>query len=427
LEEYPRSPDITDRLEYLATSQDVAFDHAKGIDDVELFQFRLSQMELDLLGPKPKSWEEQEEQCRLLVLRYGLRGAEDDDNEPFSSDEFKEYFSRPGRTGEEIPYEQRSPIEDPRRQFSKEYEFMTAWAGKPRPLPGFVNDTVFKQQNGDQSPTLSWSTSPARAGSPAKQKTQRPEPKPQTKISMSNRPSTGGKNASVPRDLNMMDGKHSTMELEEGYFCVKLLNGQDVMLQYDEIVDLIKKGSLPDDWPAFRESDSLWIAVSAKDDQAADLQRHENAAQEKKPAPLGKSIWLSAKKATPDIRQIKSWFQDAAKQANRALASRGGATLQLQYTRSSLMDCRRLTQQAPTREFEFENESKLASESINHQERIVKLRRSARIRARQPRKVSPSTLAMIKGHILMDRTKLKEIGTVALQKAIKAFKERQNK
>eukprot|EP00889_Picochlorum_renovo_P001659 jgi/Picre1/28689/NNA_004089.t1 len=192
---------------------------------------------------KPKSWEEQEEQCRLLVLRYGLRGAEDDDKEPFSSDEFKEYFSRPGRTGEEIPYEQRSPIEDPRRQFTKEYEFMTAWAGKPRPLPGFVNDTVFKQQNGDQSPTLSWSTSPARAGSPAKQKTQRPEPKPQTKISMSNRPSTGGKNASVPRDLNMMDGKHSTMELEEGYFCVKLLNGQDVMLQYDEIVDLIKKGS----------------------------------------------------------------------------------------------------------------------------------------------------------------------------------------
>jgi hypothetical protein len=91
------------------------------------------------------------------------------------------------------------------------------------------------------------------------------------------------------------------------------------------------------------------------------------------------------------------------------------------------MDCRRLTQQAPTREFEFENESKLASESINHQERIVKLRRSARIRARQPRKVSPSTLAMIKGHILMDRTKLKEIGTVALQRAIKAFKERQNK
>ncbi|KAI8106508.1 hypothetical protein M9435_001052 [Picochlorum sp. BPE23] len=427
LEEYPRSPDITDRLEYLATSQDVAFDHAKGIDDVELFQFRLSQMELDLLGPKPKSWEEQEEQCRLLVLRYGLQGAEDDDKEPFSSDEFKEYFSRPGRTGEEIPYEQRSPIEDPRRQFTKEYEFMTAWAGKPRPLPGFVNDTVFKQQNGDQSPTLSWSTSPARAGSPAKQKTQRPEPKPQTKISMSNRPSTGGKNASVPRDLNLMDGKHSTMELEEGYFCVKLLNGQDVMLQYDEIVDLIKKGSLPDDWPAFRESDSLWIAVSAKDDQAADLQRHDNAAQENKPAPLGKSIWLSAKKATPDIRQIKSWFQDAAKQANRALASRGGATLQLQYTRSSLMDCRRLTQQAPTREFEFENESKLASESINHQQRIVKLRRSARIRARQPRKVSPSTLAMIKGHILMDRTKLKEIGTVALQRAIKAFKERQNK
>lgn len=425
LEEYPRSPDITDRLESLATSQDVAFDHAKGIEDVELFQFRLSQMELDLLGPKPKSWEEQEEQCRLLVLRYGLQGSEDDDKEPFSGGEFTEYFSRPVDAGEDIPYEQRSPIEDPRRQFAKEYEFMAAWAGKPRPLPGFVDETVFNQQNGNQSPTHSWSTSPARAGSSSKAKTRRPEPKPQAKISMSNRPSTGGKSASVPRDLNTMDGKNSTMELEEGYFCVKLLNGQDVMLQYDEIVDRIKQGSLPDDWPAFRESDSLWIAVSAKGDQTADLQ-NPNAAQEAKTA-SGKSIWLSSKESQPDIRQIKSWFQDTAKQATRALASCGNTSLQLQYTRSSLMDCKRLTQQAPTRPFEFENESKLASESIQHQVKIVKLRRTGRIRSKQPRKFSPSTLAMIKGHILMDRTKLKEIGTVALQRAIKAFKEGEKK
>jgi hypothetical protein len=41
-------------------------------------------MESFLLGPNLESWADQEEQCRLLALQYGICGKEEDDKEPFS-------------------------------------------------------------------------------------------------------------------------------------------------------------------------------------------------------------------------------------------------------------------------------------------------------------------------------------------------------
>lgn len=401
-ETFPRSPDISAELTSLAKSQDLSFDSINGVQDSGLLYSRLSHLESLLLGPKPDSWREQEEQCRLLRLKVGMCSKNEGEKEPFSKDILPEV--EPTGKLVDVPYEAHQEVKDPRSDFLKEYELMSAWVMKPRALPGFAEETL-KQSEEPNSPTHSWSTSPKRITSNLDRNTQ--------KAGIKEERQTTVRSASIPLEC-MENQNHSNadrnMELEEGFFNVRLLNGQEYVLQYGEIVDLIRKGDLPDGWPAYRDADSLWVSVSSKDGV------YEKPKKESADV-TGDSVVLDMAKEC-DIKDIQHWIKDKSKLADKALKSKKCPVI-LQYTRGR--DSRSHTPSEVKREFDFKEEAKIASESLSDYQHIISMRRHGRILCGTPKPVKPATMAMIKGYILSDRSKLRDIATGALQKALKSI------
>ena len=416
-EVFPRSPDISKHLIDLANSQDLKFNPESGIEDAGLLNVRLSQMESILLGHNLGSWAEQEEQCRLLALQYGLCGKEEDDKEPFSGQAFSSYFADSGTPpGQEIPYSQAGTVNDPRLQFEKEYEMMKAWAAKPRLLPGFA---IEKNINTGQvhSPTHSWSKSP-----------QRPDPfsrKDAAKVACKG-DITKEENCSAPRISSLprvhsqeksmdQEEKQEEMELEEGYFCLKHVDGSDFVLQYGQIVDMIKEGKLPNKWPAYRESDALWVSVSA--DEEAEAPKKKDAA-DLEATKQGSPFW----KSSEDTAEVRKWFEKQGPVVAKALVGKP-APLVLQYPR--LMSTSKKLFPGP-REFDLEKEAEIAERNLADFKKLANTRRLSKTLCGAPKDDLPaSKLAMIKGCILLDRHKVKDLATGALQKALKSFLEMQ--
>jgi hypothetical protein len=296
-------------------------------------------------------------------------------------------------------------------QFEKEYEMMKAWAAKPRLLPGFA---IEKKINRDQahSPTHSWSKSP-----------QRPDPFPRKDVS---KVETKEDNVSAPRIASLprvysqeksmdQEEKQEEMELEEGYFCLKHLDGSDLVLQYGQIVDMIKEGKLPNKWPAYRESDALWVSVSADDE--VDAPKKEDAANLEMKEP-GSPFWRS----NEDTSEVRKWFEKQGPAAAKALGSKP-APLVLQYPR--LMSSTAKLFPGP-REFDLEKEAEIAQRNLADFKKLANTRRLSKTLCGAPKDDLPAAkLAMIKGYILLDRHKVKDLATGALQKALKSFLETQ--
>ncbi len=402
---WPRSPDISATLTSLATSQDLSFDKEHGIQDSGLLYSRLSHLAGLLLGPTVESWNEQEEQCRLLRLKVGICVKSEDDNEPFSKDITPDV--EPTDVCVDIPYVSDGEVKDPRCDYTKEYELMSAWVMKPRPLPGFAEETL-KRASEPESPTHSWSMSPKQIASNLERKAQRTsERKEQRKV---------GRNTSIAPEFKKQSpaGSDKEIELEEGYFSVKLVNGEDRSLQYGEIVDMIKKGELPDGWPAYRDVDSLWVSVSAKE---GPVEKQDPVGNKEEASVASDSLVLEITKGQ-DVKDILPWIKDVSNRADKALKSAKYPVI-LQYARGG--------ESAGRREFDFKEEAKIASESQSEHQSLISMRRNGKILCGTPKPVSPSTLAMIKGYILSDRSTLRDIATGALQKALKSLLDRKNK
>lgn len=408
VEIWPRSPDISKELASLARSQDLSYDPTKGIQDSGLLNSRLSHMESVLLGPTIQSWSDQEEQCRLICLKVGVFGKHEEEKEPFSKDMLPEYIPESAVLPIRIPYNPDGAVKDPRSDFQKEYDLMAAWAMKTRTLPGFADQSL-DHDTDSQSPTHSWSTSPKQIASNLARNKQIAHQQEDHHIA--------ARSASLPLDFTKnkhVDAKaDEQIELEEGYFNVKLLNGEECALQYGEIVDLIKKGELPNGWPAFRDVDSLWVSVSTGEET-------ESIKQEKHERPLegtgGGSRPLVEELATEDIESIHSWIMEKSRLAETALQSKTHPSI-LQYARGKPLSFG--TEEH--RDFDFKEEAKIASESLSNYEHIIAMRRQARILSGTRKPVDPTTMAMVKGYILDDRAKLRDIATGALQKALKSF------
>lgn len=401
---WPRSPDISAALTSLATSQDLSFDKEHGVQDSGLLYSRLNHLAGLLLGPTLESWNEQEEQCRLLRLKVGICMKSEDDKEPFSKCITPDV--EPSNICIDIPYTADGGVKDPRSDYLKEYELMSAWVMKPRQLPGFAEDTL-KQASEPESPTHSWSTSPKQIASNLQRESQRAiEKQEQKKV---------GRNASIAPEFRKSTAESDhEMELEEGYFNVKLVNGEDRTLQYGEIVDMIKKGELPDGWPAYRGVDSLWVSVSAKEAPV----KKETLDEHKEHVNVTSDSFVLEITKEKDFKIILPWMKDMSERADKALKSSKYPAI-LQYVRGE--EC------AGTREFDFKNEAKIASESQSKHQNLISLRKNGKILCGTPKPVSPSTMAMIKGYILSDRSKLRDIATGALQKALKSVLDRRNK
>ena len=277
--ELPQSPVITRELGSLASSFNLVFDEHSGLDrsKIDVMKMRILRADDESLKNGLKSWAETEDQCRRMAMRLGLTPQEEH-LQPFSRDMIRSHFE--GETNEqdekreqavkvevkvedgpkeiaeipEIPYRRDAlkATEDPRLGFKDEYELIQAWVNKPRPLPSFAAP----KGNGaaPDSPTHSWSRD-----SPMKTRgsLDGPHDKKGGKDDKTNRRDSDKSDRSVKRYDDSQ-----RMELEEGYFSVRLLTGESALLQFGEIVDLIRKGDLPDGWSAHRESDDLWIRVT---------------------------------------------------------------------------------------------------------------------------------------------------------------------
>ena len=402
---WPRSPNISAKLTSLAASQDLSFDTEKGIQDSGLLYSRLNHLAGLLLGPTLESWNEQEEECRLLRLKVGICVKNEDEKEPFSKDIIPDVY--PNETCVDIPYEAEGNVNDPRSDFKKEYDLMSAWVMKPRPLPGFAEETLKREP---ESPTHSWSTSPKQIASNLERKSQRDPVKEERRQAARN---TSLAPEFKPRRDNAEPGQ--AMELEEGYFNVKLIHGEDCTLQYGEIVDLIKRGELPDGWPAYRDVDSLWVSVSTKEEPCLGYKDGRSPIEIQKPIhdSTVESMIVEVTKEQ-DVKDIQPWIKDVSKTADKALKSKLHPVV-LQYTRG---------EEHQQRDFDFAQEAKIASDCLLEHQRIISMRRNGRILAGTPKPVSPCTMAMIKGYVLSDRSKLRDIATGALQKALKTILEK---
>ncbi len=456
----PPSPVIVAHLSDLAKSHDLAYDEEKGISDVATLNSRLNVTNLRLIDKDIRSWAEMEEQCQRMAIRLGIFRPEEIHRQPFSPEFMRQYIMETAvnktnrgahAKGNEmtptdaalspkigvIPYEYNPDgdykAEDPRLRFRDEYELLRACVAKDRPVPAFADP---QSVNDNDSPTHSWSRSPAKARSEvprnraATDKDASGTRDKKSRINME-RCATGHANSHHSlHSLHTPDsrfGESQKMELEEGYFRVQLLNGEPALLQYGEIVDLIRGGKLLDGWSAYRECDKLWISVyeaQASDATAAmevdggGAGEHDHRAREE---PKIGAITLGRKDQPP--KDIHDEFDRAARVAKDALGSNPSSisaprTLKAHYFRKP---SRSGPASLPS---DFSQAAQAASDDLLAYERVLALRANANLLCGGPKPVDPSARARIKEKVIHDRARLRDIASGALQKALRLYIQR---
>lgn len=442
------------QLSQVAKSHDLEYDEEKGISDIATLNSRLNVVNLRLMDKDIRFWAETEEQCQRMAIKLGIFGPEENHRQPFSRESMRRYIrettvnkfsgDNDAHTKENgkvptdaasspnvgvIPYEcnpgGKCNAEDPRSKFGDEYELLCAWVAKPRSVPAFADP-----RSSSDSPTHSWSRSPAKARSEAP-----------VKRSMDNKDASdirddkSGFNAERSaleraKSLHPANGGYGeshNMELEEGYFRVMLLNGDPALLQYGEIVDLIRGGQLPDGWSAYRESDKLWISVyeAQASDEAAPMEvygrgvgeRDRQAYEKRKVGAI--TLAREAQAAGP----LREEFSRAALVAKDALGSDAPASSAPMALRKKYVRKPSSSGAAPLSS-DFSQAARAASNDLAAYDRVLALRAGAKLLCGAPKSVDPSVRAMIKEKVIEDRGRLRDIASGALQKALRLYIQR---
>ena len=455
----PPSPVIVAQLAELAKSQDLAYDEEKGISNVALLNSRLNIMDLRLMDKDIASWAETEEQCQRVAIKLGMFDQENNQRQPFSRDFMRRYTQEVVNAEKGVGLKENgaailgasnpnvgiipfdpipdgaTKVEDPRLQFANEYALLQAWVAKPLPLPAFADPTALNGAGAaTDSPTHSWSRSPAKMRSEAPLKRPAAD-KLMIGAGDDKRPINADRSVlahtSLQHSLHSGDSRYAdtqSMELEEGYFRTKLLNGDSALLQYGEIVDLIRKGDLPDGWSAYRESDNLWISVyeAQAGDDATPMElddRRESRDNNREDRHLHKKrktgVIADRRKDQPP-GPLREEFVRASREAQNTLGSRAFTT-----AGGLRVFCRRATAaHACTLSSDFSQAAKAATEDMSAYDRVMALRSSAKLLCGGPKPVEAGIRAMIKEKVVEDRGRLRDIASGALQKALRIFIQR---
>jgi hypothetical protein len=277
------------------------------------------------------------------------------------------------------------------------------------------------------SPTHSWSRSPQNAEFGKRIALKRPEEVKEEKIEdgvQSERKSLGhvGSLHSAPSADSRFE-ESQTMELEEGYFRVTLLNGDTALLQHGEIVDLIRKAELPDGWSAYRDSDHLWISVykadqddtsnaAGADDKEIDRKSDEWTTRKGMLSVMG----LQREQQAPGL--VREEFFKTARESH--------AAIQHKMQTPALHYARRVSTQKPAKaaSADFQQAAGQAATDLSAYNRLLVLRSNAKLLCGAPKPIDASTRAMIKGRVIEDRVRLKDVASGALQKALRLFIQR---
>ena len=456
----PPSPVIVAQLSELAKSHNLVYDEEKGISDLAALNSRLNATNLRLIDKDIRSWAEIEEQCQRMAIKLGIFNPKEIHREPFSREFMQRYISETAvnktRGGDDahakgnktapadaassprvgvIPYDcnpnDDCKAKDPRLQLGDEYELLRAWVAKARPVPAFADP-----KSTNDSPTHSWSRSPAKVRSEAPIKRAAADNDgtgTQDNKSRINVERGAMGNANSHHSLHSMHsadskyGESQKLELEEGYFRVQLLNGDPVLLQYGEIVDLIRTGQLPDGWSAYRESDKLWISVceAQASDAAAAMEvdgggsRESNDRDHKE----RKNGAMALVRRDQPSRNLQEEFVRAAQVAKDALgfntssSSAPGALLKNYFRKPSSSGTSSLSS-------DFSLAAQAASDDLSAYDRVLALRASAKLLCGAPKPIDPSVRAMIKEKVVQDRARLRDIASGALQKALRLYMQR---
>ena len=414
----------------LAKSQGIRFSKAGGVDDPGLLLFRLVQMDQKHLDSFIGNWERQNEECSVLALKYAPV-SQAMEREPFAGEEFS-YAPTAAHDAEaclSFPYtSQNNSIPDPRTKYAKEYERMSSWASRPREVPHLDGVDPSKLPVGKpSSPTYSWSTSPTKIFEEAEEALSRKPPGTDTENRRNSMAEAIEESKSAPatqvREAFEKDAKNVPMELEEGYFRVKLPDGEDMVAQYGDLSELVKEGYLPEGWPAHREVDNLWVPVYSKG--------HANQSCETKEEKVELngtlSYWEEADYPRLTTSEIQDWMSRAASRAAKALNPPQASmpqSLEEQYPRRTLSDLERI-KAAPAEgiEFDFATQSSHACRSLDLHFKLMQARKRMGLRCgiAPLSTLSPDEgkLAALRGHILDNRTLLQTTGTEVLLRAMK--------
>ena len=393
-----------------------------------------------------------------MALGLGIT-PEEDHAQPFSSNMMRGYFeeAKEGMDGKdnnmdngasapkdepkdilEIPYEYNATNNtnnDPRSKFKDEYELMQSWVSKPRPIPAFaIPKSAIAEPD---SPTHSWSRD-----SPIKKRLCQAAPD----------ANKGGMDAKGPAKPDGYASKHDVsrrMELEEGYFRVRMLTGDTVLLQYGDIVDLIRMGELPDGWSAFRETDDLWISVykaaaeDGTDEREVEERLNLTSAQvagegvkRKRHEPGG----IASTRTNQAPGFLREEFVRAARESHEAMQAktpRGAATPAsvtngvsapptsqppMHYARKAATELGAgASRMLPSDFFEA---AELAHSDLTAYNRVLALRSNASLLCGGPKRIDAGVRAMVKDKIMVDRGRLRDIASGALQKALRIFVQR---
>jgi hypothetical protein len=230
------------------------------------------------------------------------------EQEPFSNPRFAALWAPPAPSqdtappGTVVPWSPALPVPgempppppiDPRRPFAREYEAAAKWYDRPQPAPVLASNGAKGLDKGEDSDGLSWSASPKRAAAAAAAAQEEASSKglgaagqsaaaaaARTAVDASQKDifapaapkhdtfarqasgatAVGASLHSVPENAGeKYDGP--PLELEEGFFEVKLPNGTTHHGQYGRLLSLVRSGEVPPGWPAHRDADGLWLPL----------------------------------------------------------------------------------------------------------------------------------------------------------------------
>jgi hypothetical protein len=414
----------------LAESQGLRFSEAEGIDDPGLLLFRLVQMDQKNLCSFIENWERQNEECSVLALKHAPI-SQTVEREPFGGEEFIHATTSAHDAEACLPFpytSQNDSIPDPRTKYAKEYERMSSWASRPREVPHLDGmDSSKIPVDRPASPTYSWSASPTKMLEEAEEALSRKPPGTDTQNRRNSMAEALEESKSAPatqvREAFEKDAQNVPMELEEGYFRVKLPDGEDMVAQYGDLSELVKEGYLPEGWPAYREVDDLWVPIYSKG--------HPNPSCETKEENVNLSgtlsYWEEADYPKSTTDEIHDWMRRAAASAKKALSPSKASiprSIEEQYPKRTLSDTERIKGAPPEGTvFDFVTQSSLACKSLDLHFNLMQARKRMGLCCG----IAPLTtssqdegkLAAIRGHILENRALLQKTGTEVLLRAMK--------
>jgi len=328
---------------------------------------------------------------------------------------------------------------DPRLPHAEEYLAAQAWAARPLEAPWFVQQEMQQQGSGGASlqRTYSWSHSPTRAarmeqeartkdhkrrsagqslGAPGGSRGVLDAPAAPQHDPLASNVSLGPRAPSSER-VRALEGQQ--MDIDEGFFAVKMPDGADRSGQYSDLVGLVVSGALPKGYPAYREQDGMWLPLQ-EGLALEDLRWKRGAAMSRAREHPGGSFFeaMGGEESPPLPRQVRTWLDGLAakvrreEDVGRRLESMGqGAQPRLRAVRpgAPLFEASGV----PSREH-----IAAAVGARGAAEHVTRVNQEHGMRAWGPAP-PPHLVAAVQGHIMSNRSVLERVVRSVLQKAVK--------